>query len=101
VLDIRDGGQPPCGHVTGLIAAPAGRGGGLVAELARSWGRLAALAAWPQRWIRQAAAATARSSAAGTRQGTPPLTFQLRGRSSLGPVPLWARYQIRSWVSWS
>ena len=38
VLDIRDGGQPPCVHVTGLIARR-------LAELTRTRGQLAALAA--------------------------------------------------------
>ena len=38
VLDIRDGGQPPCVHVAGLI-------GRRLAELARARDQLAALAA--------------------------------------------------------
>ena len=37
VLDIRDGGEPPCVHVTGLITRR-------LAELARTRGQLAALA---------------------------------------------------------
>ncbi len=44
VLDIRDGGQPPCVHVTGLIAARLGEAEARLAELARTRDQLAALA---------------------------------------------------------
>ena len=44
VLDIRDGGQPPCAHVTGLIAARLGEVEARLAELARTRAQLAALA---------------------------------------------------------
>jgi len=45
VLDIRDGGQPPCVHVTGLIARRLAEVEARLAELARARGQLAALAA--------------------------------------------------------
>jgi MerR family transcriptional regulator, copper efflux regulator len=45
VLDIRDGGQPPCAHVTGLIARRLGEVEARLAELARARDQLAALAA--------------------------------------------------------
>jgi DNA-binding transcriptional MerR regulator len=45
VLDIRDGGQPPCVHVTGLIARRLGEVEARLAELARARDQLAALAA--------------------------------------------------------
>ncbi len=44
VLDIRDGGQPPCEHVTSLIARRLGEVGARLAELARARDQLAALA---------------------------------------------------------
>ena len=44
VLDIRDGGQPPCVHVTGLIAQRLGEVDARLAELARARDQLAALA---------------------------------------------------------
>jgi MerR family transcriptional regulator, copper efflux regulator len=45
VLDIRDGGQPPCVHVTGLIALRLAEVEARLAELARTRDQLAALAA--------------------------------------------------------
>src|SRR6266705_3759360 len=45
VLDIRDGGQPPCVHVTGLIARRLGEVEARLAELTRTRDQLAALAA--------------------------------------------------------
>ena len=45
VLDIRDGGQPPCVHVTGLIARRLAEVEARLAELARARDQLAALAA--------------------------------------------------------
>jgi MerR family copper efflux transcriptional regulator len=45
VLDIRDSGQPPCAHVTGLIARRLGEVEARLAELARARDQLAALAA--------------------------------------------------------
>jgi len=45
VLDIRDGGRPPCVHVTGLIARRLGEVEARLAELARARDQLAALAA--------------------------------------------------------
>ena len=45
VLDIRDGGQPPCVHVTGLIARRLAEVEARLAELARTRDQLAALAA--------------------------------------------------------
>jgi DNA-binding transcriptional MerR regulator len=45
VLDIRDGGQPPCVHVTGLIARRLADVEARLAELARARDQLAALAA--------------------------------------------------------
>ena len=45
VLDIRDGGQPPCVHVTGLIARRLAEVEDRLAELARARDPLAALAA--------------------------------------------------------
>jgi MerR family copper efflux transcriptional regulator len=45
VLDIRDGGQPPCEHVTSLIARRLGEVDARLAELARARDQLAALAA--------------------------------------------------------
>jgi MerR-like DNA binding protein len=44
VLDIRDGGQPPCIHVAGLIARRLGEVEARLAELARTRHQLAALA---------------------------------------------------------
>jgi MerR family copper efflux transcriptional regulator len=44
VLGIRDGGQPPCEHVTGLIARRLGEVEARLAELARARDQLAALA---------------------------------------------------------
>jgi len=44
VLDIRDGGQPPCVHVTALIARRLGEVEARLAELARTRDQLAALA---------------------------------------------------------
>jgi DNA-binding transcriptional MerR regulator len=44
VLDIRDGGQPPCIHVTGLIARRLAEVEARLAELARTRDQLAALA---------------------------------------------------------
>ena len=44
VLDIRDGGQPPCIHVTGLIARRLSEVEARLAELARTRDQLAALA---------------------------------------------------------
>ena len=44
VLDIRDGGTPPCVHVTGLIAHRLGEVEARLAELARTRDQLAALA---------------------------------------------------------
>ena len=44
VLGIRDGGQPPCAHVTGLIARRLGEVEARLAELARARDQLAALA---------------------------------------------------------
>jgi MerR family transcriptional regulator, copper efflux regulator len=44
VLDIRDGGQPPCVHVTGLIARRLGEVEARLAELTRARDQLAALA---------------------------------------------------------
>jgi DNA-binding transcriptional MerR regulator len=45
VLDIRDGGQPPCEHVASLIARRLGEVDARLAELARARDQLAALAA--------------------------------------------------------
>jgi DNA-binding transcriptional MerR regulator len=45
VLDIRDGGQPPCVHVTGLIARRLAEVEARLAELARARDQLASLAA--------------------------------------------------------
>jgi DNA-binding transcriptional MerR regulator len=45
VLDIRDGGQPPCVHVAGLIARRLAEVEARLAELARARDQLAALAA--------------------------------------------------------
>jgi len=45
VLGIRDGGQPPCIHVTGLIARRLAEVEARLAELTRTRGQLAALAA--------------------------------------------------------
>lgn len=45
VLDIRDGGQPPCVHVTGVIAGRLGEVEARLAELTRVRDQLAALAA--------------------------------------------------------
>ena len=45
VLDIRDGGQPPCVHVTGLITRRLAEVEARLAELARARDQLAALAA--------------------------------------------------------
>ena len=45
VLDIRDGGQPPCVHVTGLIARRLAEVEARLAELTRTRDQLAALAA--------------------------------------------------------
>jgi MerR family transcriptional regulator, copper efflux regulator len=44
VLDIRDGGEPPCVHVTGLISQRLGEVEARLAELARARDQLAALA---------------------------------------------------------
>lgn len=44
VLDIRDGGQPPCVHVIGLIAQRLAEVQARLAELARTRDQLAALA---------------------------------------------------------
>ena len=44
VLDIRDGGEPPCVHVTGLIARRLGEVEARLAELARARDQLAELA---------------------------------------------------------
>ena len=44
VLDIRDGGQPPCIHVTGLIARRLAEVEARLAELARTRDHLMALA---------------------------------------------------------
>ena len=44
VLDIRDGGQPPCVHVTGLIARRLAEVQARLAELTRARDQLAALA---------------------------------------------------------
>lgn len=44
VLDIRDGGQPPCIHVTSLIARRLGEVEARLAELTRTRDQLAALA---------------------------------------------------------
>jgi len=45
VLDIRDGGQPPCVHVAGLIGRRLAEVEARLAELARARDQLAALAA--------------------------------------------------------
>ena len=45
VLDIRDGGQPPCVHVTGLIAQRLGKVDARLAELTRTRDQLVILAA--------------------------------------------------------
>jgi MerR family transcriptional regulator, copper efflux regulator len=45
VLDIRDGGQPPCVHVTALIARRLAEVEARLAELTRARDQLAALAA--------------------------------------------------------
>ena len=45
VLDIRDGGQPPCAHVAGLIGRRLAEVEARLAELARARDQLAALAA--------------------------------------------------------
>jgi hypothetical protein len=44
VLDIRDGGQPPCVHATGLIARRLAEVEARVAELTRTRDQFAALA---------------------------------------------------------
>ena len=45
VLDISDGGQPPCVHVTGLIARRLAEVEARLADLARTRDQLTALAA--------------------------------------------------------
>jgi DNA-binding transcriptional MerR regulator len=45
VLHIRDGGEPPCVHVSGLIARHLAEVDARLAELTRARGQLAALAA--------------------------------------------------------
>jgi DNA-binding transcriptional MerR regulator len=45
VLDVRDGGQPPCVHVTGLISRRLAEVQARLAELTRTRDQLAALAA--------------------------------------------------------
>ena len=45
VLDLRDGGQPPCVHVTGLIAQRLGQVEARLAELTRTRDQLVILAA--------------------------------------------------------
>ena len=45
VLDVRDGGQPPCVHVTGLIARRLAEVEARLVELVRTRDQLAALAA--------------------------------------------------------
>jgi len=45
VLDIRDGGQPPCVHVTGLIAQRLGEVDARLAELTHARDQLVVLAA--------------------------------------------------------
>src|SRR5215471_6016889 len=45
VLEVRDGGQPPCLHVTGLIARRLAEVEARLAELTRTRDQLAALAA--------------------------------------------------------
>jgi DNA-binding transcriptional MerR regulator len=45
VLEVRDGGQPPCVHVTGLIARRLAEVEARLAELTRARDQLAALAA--------------------------------------------------------
>jgi len=45
VLDIRDGGQPPCVHVTGLIAQRLGQVEARLAEMTRTRDQLVILAA--------------------------------------------------------
>ena len=45
VLDVRDGGQPPCIHVTGLIAQRLGEVEARLAELTRTRDQLVVLAA--------------------------------------------------------
>ncbi len=45
MLDIRDGGQPPCVHVAGLIGRRLAEVEARLAELARARDQLAALAA--------------------------------------------------------
>ncbi len=45
MLDIRDGGQPPCVHVTALIARRLAEVQARLAELTRTRDQLAALAA--------------------------------------------------------
>jgi DNA-binding transcriptional MerR regulator len=45
ILDIRDGGQPPCVHVTGLIAQRLGAVEARLAELTRTRDQLVILAA--------------------------------------------------------
>jgi DNA-binding transcriptional MerR regulator len=45
VLDIRDGGQPPCVHVTGLITQRLGEVDARLAELTRTRDQLVVLAA--------------------------------------------------------
>jgi DNA-binding transcriptional MerR regulator len=64
VLGIRDGGQPPCEHVTSLIARRLGEVEARLAELARARDQLAALAGRAAAQDRPTAGATARSSAA-------------------------------------
>jgi MerR, DNA binding len=44
VLDIRDGGQPPCTHVTGLISQRLGEVEARLAELSRARDQLVMLA---------------------------------------------------------
>jgi MerR family transcriptional regulator, copper efflux regulator len=44
VLDIRDGGEPPCAHITGLIARRLAEVEARLAELTRARDQLAALA---------------------------------------------------------
>ena len=45
MLDVRDGGQPPCIHVTGLIARRLAEVEARLVELVRTRDQLAALAA--------------------------------------------------------
>jgi DNA-binding transcriptional MerR regulator len=83
VLEVRDGGQPPCVHVTGLIARRLAEVEARLAELTATRDQLAALAARaaaqdPADCRGYCSIITAEPAA-----GRSPLTFQQRGMPNL------------------